>query len=112
MVDKHYIPDYGEIVWLNFSPSRGHEQRGRRPALVISPAVYNKRSGLMLICPVTSQIHHYPFEVEFHSDKVGGVILADQLKSFDWQIRRAEFIDILPMGVFSVVQQLLGRLTG
>ncbi|MBI4135937.1 MAG: type II toxin-antitoxin system PemK/MazF family toxin [Candidatus Vogelbacteria bacterium] len=112
MVDKNYIPERGEIIWLNFSPSRGHEQRGRRPALVISPTTYNGRSGLVLVCPITSKSHHYPFEVEFHSEKVDGVILVDQLKSIDWRIRRTEFIDILPSEKFSVVQQLLARLVG
>ncbi len=110
MVNKNYIPDRGEIVWLNFSPSRGHEQRGRRPALIVSPSIYNKRSGLILVCPITSKIHHYPFEVEFHSNQVSGVILTDQLKSVDWQARRVEFISLLSKETFQTVQQLLSRL--
>ena len=87
-----YIPDSGDIVWLTFSPQTGHEQSGRRPALVLSPAAYNERVGLALFCPITSQIKGYPFEVILQeSSKVNGVILSDQIKSLDWKIRKAEF---------------------
>ncbi|MGL4427608.1 MAG: endoribonuclease MazF [Silvania sp.] len=83
-----YIPEAGDIVWLEFDPQSGHEQAGHRPALVISPATYNGRTGLMLCCPLTSQIKGYPFEVS-----IGGarrnVALADQIKSLDWQTRHA-----------------------
>lgn len=88
-----YIPDRGDLVWLNFTPQSGHEQAGKRPAFVVSPAVYNKKVGLALFCPVTSQIKGYPFEVlipDGHS--IHGVILSDQLKSLDWKARHAKFI--------------------
>jgi len=80
---KQYIPDAGEIVWINFTPHAGHEQAGRRPALVLSPAVYNGKTSLMICCPLTTQIKNYPFEV-----LIGGAppnaVLADQVKSLDW----------------------------
>ena len=88
-----YVPDRGDMVWLNFTPQAGHEQRGKRPALVISPKSYNKKSGLALCCPVTSQIKGYPFEVIFKGKKISGAVLADHLKSMDWKAREAKFIE-------------------
>lgn len=84
-----YVPDAGDVVWIDFDPQAGHEQAGRRPAVVLSPAVYNGRSGLMLCCPVTTKIKGYPFEVEIGGN-VPNVALSDQLKSLDWRARRAE----------------------
>lgn len=90
---KPYVPERGDIVWLQFDPQAGHEQAGRRPALVVSPRAYNEKVGLALLCPVTSKKKSYPFEVELPEEsKVSGAVLADQIKSLDWQIRRAEFI--------------------
>jgi len=83
-----YIPEAGDIVWLDFDPQSGHEQAGHRPALVISPATYNGRTGLMLCCPVTSQIKNYPFEVVISGAR-RNVALADQIKSLDWRARNA-----------------------
>ncbi len=83
-----YVPDAGDIVWLDFSPQSGHEQAGRRPAVVLSPAAYN-RFGLMLCCPMTTKMKGYPFEVPIASDR-GGVVLADQVKSLDWKVRNAQ----------------------
>lgn len=89
-----YIPDSGDIVWITFNPQAGHEQSGRRPALVVSPAAYNEKVGLALLCPVTNQIKGYPFEVILpENSKVTGVILSDQVKSLDWKVRKAEFAD-------------------
>lgn len=89
-----YIPDSGDIVWITFNPQAGHEQSGRRPALVVSPAAYNEKVGLALLCPVTNQIKGYPFEVILPGNsKVTGVILSDQVKSLDWKVRKAEFAD-------------------
>lgn len=86
-----YIPERGDVVWLNFTPQAGYEQAGRRPAVVLSPAGYNSRTGLMLCCPITSQVKGYPFEVAVAGDTdVSGVILADQVKSLDWLARQAE----------------------
>jgi mRNA interferase MazF len=88
---NRYIPERGDIVWLDFDPQAGHEQAGRRPAFVLSPAAYNGKTGLMLCCPITSQVKGYPFEVAVEGvTKARGVILADQVKSLDWQVRRAE----------------------
>ena len=83
-----YVPDAGDIVWLLFDPQAGREQAGHRPALVISPATYNGKTGLMLCCPMTTQIKGYPFEVLIVGAR-SGVALADQLKSLDWRARKA-----------------------
>ena len=84
------MPDRGDVVWLEFDPQAGHEQAGRRPALVVSPSAYNGRVGLALLCPITSRQKGYPFEVPLPSDlATTGVILADQVKSLDWRARRA-----------------------
>jgi len=83
-----YVPDAGDFVWLNFDPQAGHERAGHRPALVISPASYNRRLGLMLCCPMTTQVKGYPFEVAVPG-KVPSVVLADQIKSLDWTVRKA-----------------------
>ena len=90
MSKRPYVPDRGDIVWLQFNPQAGHEQAGHRPALVLSPASYNRRSGLMLCCPMTSQRKGYPFEVviEVDTDRES-VVLADQVKSLDWKVRKA-----------------------
>lgn len=90
MSKRPYVPDRGDIVWLQFNPQAGHEQAGHRPALVLSPASYNRRSGLMLCCPMTSQRKGYPFEVviEMDTDRES-VVLADQVKSLDWKVRKA-----------------------
>ena len=90
MAARRYVPDRGDIVWLQFTPQAGHEQAGHRPALVLSPASYNRRSGLMLCCPVTTRIKGYPFEVALgEGQDLAGVVLADQVKSLDWKVRRA-----------------------
>ena len=87
---KRYVPDRGDIVWLNFTPQAGHEQAGHRPALVLSPAAYNGKTGLMLCCPITSQVKGYPFEVRLDAGAdAQGVVLSDQVKSLDWQARQA-----------------------
>jgi len=81
-------PDAGDIVWLEFSPQAGHEQAGHRPALVLSPAAYNDKTGMMVCCPMTTQIKGYPFEVVVVADPPSAV-LSDQVKSLDWRARRA-----------------------
>jgi len=90
-VKTAFVPDAGDFVWLTFDPQAGREQAGRRPALVLSPRMYNAKSGLALACPVTNQVKGYPFEVAVPAS-VGatGVILADHLKSIDWKARHAE----------------------
>ena len=92
MVKEKYIPGRGDIVWLNFNPQSGHEQKGKRPAIVISPYEYNKKTGLGLFCPITRQTKGYPFEVPIENDRIHGVVLTDQIKSLDWRTRSIEFI--------------------
>ena len=91
--NKLYIPEQGDIVWLDFNPQLGHEQRGRRPAVVISRKAYNEKIGLALFCPVTSKEKGYPFEVKVTGKKINGCILSDQVKSLDWTVRDIEFIE-------------------
>lgn len=87
---KRYVPGRGDVVWLNFTPQAGHEQAGHRPALVLSPSAYNGKTGLMLCCPITSQVKGYPFEVPLDANAgARGVVLSDQVKSLDWRARRA-----------------------
>jgi mRNA interferase MazF len=83
-----YVPQAGDIVWLNFTPQVGHEQAGHRPALVLSPAAYNGKTSLMICCPMTTQIKNYPFEVLI-AGTPANVVLADQVKSLDWRVRKA-----------------------
>jgi mRNA interferase MazF len=92
MVRKNYVPERGDIVWLNFNPGSGHEQQGKRPAIVISPKEYNEKTGLGIFCPITSKIKNYPFEVTIKCKKISGAVLADQIKSLDWKTRKIEFI--------------------
>jgi mRNA interferase MazF len=84
-----YVPQPGDIVWLNFTPQAGHEQAGHRPALVVSPAEYNDKTSLMICCPLTTQIKNYPFEVLI-AGAPASVVLADQMKSLDWRVRKAK----------------------
>lgn len=83
-----YVPERGDIVWLSFDPQAGHEQKGHRPALVLSPKAYNGKTGLMLCCPMTTKIKGYPFEVLL-ADAKPSAALADQVKSLDWRARKA-----------------------
>lgn len=90
MTPAAYVPDEGDIVWLNFTPQSGHEQAGRRPAVVLSPKAYNGRTGLLVCVPVTNQIKGYPFEVLLQGTGATGAALSDQVKSLDWRSRQAE----------------------
>lgn len=100
MVESDYSPERGDIVWLDFDPQSGHEQKGRRPAIIISPKIYNSKTRLALFCPITNQVKGYPFEVILPSNlTVTGVIIADQIKSLDWKVRNAEFIVKAPKNV-------------
>ena len=93
VTERSYIPERGDIVWLDFNPQAGHEQRGRRPALTISYKEYNEKVGLGLFCPITNKVKGYPFEVDVGRKKVSGCILSDQIKSMDWTVRNIEYID-------------------
>jgi mRNA interferase MazF len=86
---SRYVPEAGDVVWLNFTPQAGHEQAGHRPALVLSPAAYNDKTSLMICCPITTQIKNYPFEVVIAGTSAN-VVLADQVKSLDWRSRNAK----------------------
>ena len=112
MVDApSYFPRRGDVVWISLNPQAGHEQAGRRPALVLSPAAYNAKVGLAILCPITSQVKGYPFEVPIPNGLgIGGVVLADQVKSLDWQARRAEFVCELPSATVSEALQKLNLL--
>ena len=91
---KAYVPERGDIVWLQFDPQAGHEQAGHRPAFVVSPRAYNRKVGLALFCPITSRSKGYPFEVPLpKGGKACGAILSDQLKSLDWKARKAVRFD-------------------
>jgi mRNA interferase MazF len=105
---KKYVPDRGDAVWLTFDPQAGHEQAGRRPAVVLSPRTYNGRTGLAILCPVTTQIKGYPFEVLIPSGlPISGAILADQVRSLDWHARKASLICGLPG---EITDEILGKL--
>ena len=110
-MDKPYIPERGDIVWLTFTPQAGHEQAGRRPALVLSPGAYNGQVGLALFCPITNQIKGYPFEVAVPKGlAISGVVLSDQVKSLDWKVRKAELVCKLPERSLTAVFKRLGTL--
>lgn len=99
-----FVPNRGDVVWLEFTPQAGHEQAGRRPALVLSPRSYNAAAGLALFCPVTSRVKGYPFEVLLPAGvAVHGVVLADQIRSLDWRARKARRIASAPEGVVAEV---------
>ncbi len=108
-----YVPRRGDAIWLNFDPQSGHEQAGRRPALVLSPETYNRKTGLAVLCPITSQVKGYPFEVGLPVGfVVKGVVLADQVKSLDWRARKATLIKKLPPLVVNQASELLAALIG
>jgi mRNA interferase MazF len=99
------------VVWITLNPQAGHEQAGRRPAVVLSPLAYNERVGLAVFCPITSQEKGYPFEVKIPQGlAVTGVVLADQVKSLDWRVREAERICTLPPEVMAEILGKLGTL--
>ncbi len=101
---KSYIPERGDVIWLEFNPQAGHEQAGKRPALVISPEAYNQKTSLLIVCPITSHIKGYPFEVRLPGNlPLQGVILADQVKNLDWQARNAQFVCKTPKNIIEEV---------
>ncbi len=110
MTARGYVPDAGDIVWLNFTPQSGHEQAGHRPALVLSPAAYNNRTSLMVCCPLTTQIKNYPFEVFISAPS--SAVLADQVKSLDWRSRNARRKGVVSAEVLSEVRAKLFALIG
>ena len=106
MKSGNYIPQKGDIVWLNFDPGAGHEQKGKRPALILSPKIYNQKTSLCIALPITSKIKGYPFEVNLPADlKISGTILSDQVKSLDFIVRRATFVCKVPKNILKQVEQ-------
>ena len=103
-----YVPSRGDLVWINFNPQVGHERAGRRPALILSPANYNSKVGLAFLCPITSKIKGYPFEVALPQKlSVNVVILSDQVKNLDWKSKNVELIGKLNnKSVDEVLQRL------
>jgi mRNA interferase MazF len=107
-VPARYVPDRGDIVWLQFDPRRGHEQAGRRPALVVSPRSYSRKVGLALLCPITSRVKGYPFEVVLPAElEASGAILSDQIESLDWRVRKAALLCVAPE---DVVEETLSKI--
>ncbi|MCB9818745.1 endoribonuclease MazF [Candidatus Nomurabacteria bacterium] len=110
MVNKVYIPDRGDLVWVDFNPTRGKEQAKVRPAIVLSPKAYNQKISLAIMCPITSVQKNYPFEVVVSDKKVSGVILSDHARSLDWKARNTKFIAKAKPSVIAEVQTKLGLL--
>ena len=111
MATPEYVPQRGDAVWIDFTPQTGHEQAGRRPAVVLSPESYNGKTGLAILCPIANPVKGYPFEVAI-STGLGatGVILADQVKSMDWRARHATLISALPVNLLVAVLERAGTL--
>lgn len=101
-----YVPDVGHIVWIHFDPQTGREQAGHRPALVVSPASYNAKTSLAILCPITSRVKGYPFEVAIEGDpRIVGAVLSDQVKCLDWRARKAEYKGVAGASVLAAVKR-------
>lgn len=112
MKKKSYVPETGDIVWVDLSPTVGHEQRGRRPVLVVTQKSYNDKTGMMVACPMTTEIKHYPFEVLLSNSDENSVVLADQLRSLDWRDRNIEFIGYATDDELAQAKELIQSLLG
>ena len=110
MVAADYVPNRGDMVWINLNPTKGHEQANFRPALILSPKAYNQKTSLCIACPLTSQIKSYPFEVVFEGKKVQGAILSDHVRSLDWKQRQVKFIEKASVKVVEEVSEKLATL--
>jgi len=103
-VRKSYTPERGDLIFVNLSPNGGHEQKGKRPAVVLSPRSYNQKTGMAIVVPVTSRVKGYPFESPLPENiKVSGVALCDQLRQIDWEFRKAQFLDRVPDGTLKII---------
>ncbi len=112
-MNPEYVPQEGQLIWLDFTPQAGHEQAGRRPAIVVSPRTYNAAAGLALVCPITSVSKGYPFEVALPEGlALHGNILADQVRSVDWRARNAQHADEVPDEVLAEVCGKLAAIIG
>ena len=106
-----YLPEAGDLIWLDFAPQAGREQSGRRPGLVLSPKAYNAKTSLAIVCPITSQVKGYPFEVTLPSGgKIGGVVLSDHVKNLDWRQGRATKAGKAPAAVLKSVRERIAVL--
>ena len=110
VVSSAYIPERGDLVWINFNPQRGHEQANKRPAVVLSPRSYNEKSSLALMCPVTTRVKGYPFEVLLNAARIAGVVLSDQVRSIDWHARRAASIQRVNPEILAELQDRIVQL--
>ncbi|RKX74487.1 MAG: endoribonuclease MazF [Spirochaetes bacterium] len=107
-----YVPERGDLVWLDFNPQAGHEQSGKRSAIILSPSEYNARIGLCVVCPITSKEKGYPFEVQINEKRISGVVLSDHIKSLDWKIREIRFIDKASKSVLELIAENILLLIG
>ena len=105
MVEKSYSPNTRDLVWIDCNPQKGHEEAGRRPALIISPGYYNTKTHFVVMVPITSRVKGYTFEVPINAKKIKGVILADQVRSYDWEARNAVFIEKAPEEILRKVRE-------
>lgn len=105
-----YIPERGDMVWIDFSPHKGHEQAHRRPALVLSLKLYNEKKGMMIACPITSKVKNYPFEVKLKAGKLNGAVLVDQIRSLDWHFRGVAFIQKASAEIVNEAQERIIQL--
>ena len=113
VVRRPRAPDRGDIVWITLADQTGHEQAGRRPALVLSPRAYHQRTPYAIVCPITTRVKGYPFEVAIPAGgKVTGVVLADHVKSLDWNVRRVEFAAAAPVEILTEVRERLRVVLG
>lgn len=113
MVDPKYVPEAGDLIWIDFNPQAGHEQAGRRPGLVLSSATYNGKTGLAIVCPITNQQKGYPFEVSLPNGlPIRGAILADHVKNLDWKSRKAEKSSSVPENTLDDVRSKIMLLLG
>ena len=110
MVKKEYIPNRRDVVYVDFNPVRGHEQANIRPALVLSPKMYNQKTGLMVVCAITSQVKGYPYEVAIKEKAIEGVVLSDQIRTLDWKERRATHVITVSQKIMSEVQENISTL--
>ncbi len=112
LVKVSYIPERGDLVWTDFNPQAGKEQAGKRPALVLSPKIYNEKTGLAVMVPITSHVKGYPFEVAVSHRSIKGVVLADHLKNMDWRVRGVTFVakasDVVMENVTRNIASLIG----
>jgi len=111
-VVARYVPRAGDLIWLDFDPQAGREQAKRRPALVVTEQSYNRASGLVVVCPLTSRRKPYPFALPVTVDNVDGAVLVDQVKSLDWQTRRAQYHSKANAALLAKVRAYLGVLLG